>query len=198
MDTEKELKKFFGMRNNVVSPSTCKNKRRRGRDSLAVLFGELGFKIGAEIGVRKGNFSLEILNAMKDGKLILVDPWCAYEECSESKAEVYYRQALKRLSKYEDNIIVKRMTSLDAVKEIEDGSLDFVYIDGIHDFNNAAVDIINWAPKVRKGGIVSGHDYFNGPNFGVIEAVNGYTKAHQIKNWYVTIENVPSWFWVKG
>ena len=47
----------------------------------------------------------------------------------------------------------------DAVKDIEDSSLDFVHIDGDHSYDFVMQDIILWGRKVRIGGIISGHDY---------------------------------------
>jgi predicted O-methyltransferase YrrM len=48
--------------------------------------------------------------------------------------------------------------ALDAAKKI-DKQLDFVYIDGLHDFKSVIDDIAAWYPLVRKGGVVGGHDF---------------------------------------
>ncbi len=48
---------------------------------------------------------------------------------------------------------------MDALEDFEDNSLDFVYIDGDHNFKHISEDIYEWTKKVRSGGIVSGHDY---------------------------------------
>jgi len=92
-----------------------------------------------------------------------------------------------------------RKTSIEAVKDVPDGSLDFVYIDALHEFDPVMMDLIEWVPKVRKGGIVAGHDYSNVfYQFGVIEAVRAYTYAHNVYHWYVTdMDHHPSYFWVK-
>lgn len=42
-------------------------------------------------------------------------------------------------------------------------SLDFVFIDGSHDYNDVLRDIRVWSKKVKKGGFIGGHDYDN-PN----------------------------------
>ena len=100
---------------------------------------------------------------------------------------------------YDAEII--RKTSIDAVKDVPDESLDFVYIDAMHEFDYMMVDIILWTPKVRKGGIVSGHDYTPSTIFcGVIPALDAYTKTHNIDRWYITSESIadtPSFFWVR-
>ncbi|NIV98148.1 class I SAM-dependent methyltransferase, partial [Candidatus Saccharibacteria bacterium] len=60
---------------------------------------------------------------------------------------------------YKDNVEFIKKTSMEAVKQFEDYSLDFVYIDAAHDFNNIMLDLIKWVPKVKIGGAVCGHDY---------------------------------------
>lgn len=99
---------------------------------------------------------------------------------------------------------------MDVVKEFANGELDYVYIDGNHDFQNVTNDIAEWSKKVRKGGIVSGHDYerHKGPSLiHVVEVVNGYTAAYRINPWFVVSRHRPtdgiagdisrSWMWVK-
>jgi predicted O-methyltransferase YrrM len=70
--------------------------------------------------------------------------------------------------------------SMDAVDDIPDNSLDFVFIDANHAFDYVMLDLIYWTKKVRPGGIVSGDDYFHFKKAGVVEAVDAYTKAHGI------------------
>ena len=51
------------------------------------------------------------------------------------------------------------MTSLEAAKQFEDNSLDFVYIDACHQYDDVVEDIKLWEPKVRPGGWIGGHDF---------------------------------------
>src|SRR3990167_6747852 len=100
--------------------------------------------------------------------------------------------------------------SMNAVKDFEDNSLDFVYIDGDHCFESATNDIAEWSKKVRPGGIVSGDDYFKHKGrtkIHVYQVVNGFTEAYGIKPWFVVGSKaiIPgekrdsgrSWLWVK-
>jgi len=61
------------------------------------------------------------------------------------------------LSEHKVNFM--QMPSVDAANLIDDESLDFVFIDANHSYESVAEDIKAWFPKVRKGGIISGHDY---------------------------------------
>jgi len=60
---------------------------------------------------------------------------------------------------FPDRVKILRMDTVAAAKEIEDGSLDFVFIDADHTYEGCKADICAWLPKVRDGGLVSGHDY---------------------------------------
>lgn len=152
------------------------------RIDLAVLFKEKGYKIGAEIGVAGGNYSLTLLKTIPDLKLFCIDPWIPYKENRRgggiNQQTSNYELAKERLLPY-GAVLIKDF-SMEAIKQFEDESLDFVYIDGNHDFDYVMEDLINWSKKVRVGGIISGHDYYHFNNSGVIEAVDAYTKAHNI------------------
>lgn len=170
------------------------------RGELPKLFNDSGFTIGAEIGVERGKFSEELCIGNQNLiTLYCIDPWIPYKGNrrggGEDKQRSSFEEAVERLSKHPVKMIRKK--SMDAVKDFEDNSLDFVYIDGNHDFDYVMQDIIEWSKKVRPGGIVAGHDYYHFHNSGVIEAVDAYILAHGIRHWYLTDERMPTFFWVK-
>ena len=197
---KREIKRRYRMKAGDTPPYVGWNRYSRGH--LAKLFGDFGYKFGAEIGVCKGVFSEILVQNIPGVKLLSIDPWMAYHSSlfpnyiSQKRCDLRYQAAVERLSKY-PNVKIMRMTSLEAVGEVEDGSLDFVFIDGDHSFDNIMLDLILWSPKGRLGGIVAGHDYFEFYQSGVIAAVNAYTQAYGIRGWYVTRERVASFFWVK-
>ena len=88
-----------------------------------------------------------------------------------------------------------KKASMDALSDVKDGELDFVFIDGNHLFNYAMADIIFWSPKVRSGGMIAVHDYYQGES-GVVKAVDCYTYCNHIIPWYTTKELQPTAFWV--
>lgn len=57
-----------------------------------------------------------------------------------------------------DEVIPIRMDSLDAAKQFEDATFDLIFIDGDHRYEQTKADILAWLPKVKKGGILCGHD----------------------------------------
>lgn len=127
------------------------------RYELAMHFNELGFKTGAEIGVLAGHYS-EILCKTNPGlKLFCIDSWGTGEVQMRDYHLRKYENAKVRLAPYNTTLIHK--FSMDAVKDFEDNSLDFVYIDANHEADFVRDDINEWSKKVRHSGIVSGHDY---------------------------------------
>lgn len=129
------------------------------------------FKVGAEIGVDTGVYARILCQANPDLELNCVDLW----ERRGGKLE----EAKTALNAYNVNFIKK--SSMEAAKDFDPESLDFVYIDAAHDFDNVMRDIIEWGSKVRKGGVIAGHDYANNRNCGVEDAVNVYAKRHGLE-----------------
>ncbi len=84
-----------------------------------------------------------------------------------------------------------RQSSVEAARSFDDESLGLVFIDGNHDVDSVGADIAAWWPKLRRGGVMLGHDY--SPSFpGVIEAVSaGFGSPDELsegslKIWKVT------------
>lgn len=129
------------------------------RTIFAKFLNELGVKVGAEVGVAQGWHAEILCREIPNLKLYAIDVWEQYEGYREyeNKIDKYYKHALDLLAPYNVEFIKK--FSMDAVKDFEDKSLDFVFIDGAHDFKNVAMDIYEWSKKVKVGGIVYGHDY---------------------------------------
>lgn len=170
--------------------------------SLPELFKGLGFKLGAEIGVEKGVFSKRLLSKIPNLKLYSIDSWMPYKEYgfgkSTSRQERYYKEAKIRLAPYNCEII--KDYSLNAVKKFKDETLDFVYIDASHTYENVKNDIGMWSKKVRSGGIVAGDDYyiFKSGNDGVVRAVNEWIKEKKISTLFIFNKGShPNWFYVK-
>lgn len=144
----------------------------RNRIELAKYFAEQGFTEGAEVGVFTGYFSEVMFQHIPALHLYCVDIW------GEGKYKRAEEECLERLKPYNATIIKKY--SVEAAKDVEDGSLDFVYIDAAHDYDNVKIDINAWAPKVRVGGIISGDDAYEFPSGkgGVLRAATEYASQH--------------------
>ena len=160
------------------------------RKRLIQIFGEFGFSAGAEIGVDRGTFSSFMFKSIPNLHMLLVDPWRRRQ-----RGESRYDSTLLRM-KDKNATIIKEQSHL-AVRDIPDGSLDFVYIDGDHTFDFVMMDIILWAPKVKEGGVIAGHDYYHFRRAGVIKAVDTYAHEHFVHEFFITQERHPTWFFIR-
>ena len=119
---------------------------------------------GVEVGAFKGYLSKSLLEKW-EGKLYMVDVWRQlsneeYDDISNHKNhQDAYSDTMNNISGFEDRAFMLRMKSIYAVDLFEDESLDFVYIDANHSYEGVKEDIRIWYPKVKKGGLLLGHDY---------------------------------------
>jgi len=162
------------------------------REELPKFLRNRGLTTGAEIGVYKAEFTESFC---KEGLRIYgIDPWTAENyplEKRQTRQDFLYGHAQRVVAKY-PNCTLIRKTSVEASKDFEDESLDFVYIDGNHNFMSIAEDLYVWTPKVKKGGVISGHDYAHTPNPKINQTclhvkfvVDAWIKCFGINNWYV-------------
>lgn len=119
-----------------------------------------------EIGSWKGKsaayLAVEIINSGKDISLDCVDTWMGSSEHIEDenvKTNSLYELFIKNTSSLSSVINPIRMDSVSASKKYQDNSIDFVFIDGSHDYKSVKLDISSWITKVKIGGIIAGHDY---------------------------------------
>ena len=187
-----------------------------GRDDLPKFLFESGHRVGVEVGVNRGEFGIKLCQAGL--KVYGIDSYIAYKAYKTPESyKSNYEEALENLKGYDYTIIKK--FSMDALADFKDESLDFVYIDGNHSFPYIAADIFGWESKLRKGGIMSGHDYafvrgarerkmprvYDGIH--VKAAVDACAYIMSVGRLYVLGQRVPkkdekrdkwrSWFWIK-
>jgi predicted O-methyltransferase YrrM len=55
-------------------------------------------------------------------------------------------------------IVPDALCSIDSAAEFDDSVLASVFIDAAHDYDSVLADLNAWAPKVKEGGIIAGHD----------------------------------------
>ena len=204
MDTLGYLVDKYKININQKSPFYIKCERF---NDIPKLFNELGFKIGVEVGVAQGKYSECLLEGIPGLKLYGIDLWQEYDSlgvCHRSKRTKNYEKIARERTKNYNCELIKGWSG-EVVKQFENGSLDFVFIDGNHAYEYAVEDIAKWSKKVRSGGIVWGHDFDDYSEvrkkcyeFNVINAVEGWTKSYKIHPWFVLEGNkYKSWMYVK-
>lgn len=193
--TAEFLHQRFNRHSDQIPPVRIKGFTR---ERLAMLMGELGFTTGAEVGVAEGIFSKTLCLHIPNLKLYCVDPWAKYFRGETPLKDLAEQErcltlAHEKLDPY--GAIFIRQPSVEGAKEIPDHSLDFVYIDGDHAFDYVMQDLIVWSRKVKPGGIVALHDYYRFRGSGVVNAVDAYTTAHQIGEWFLDDQRETTAFW---
>lgn len=201
MTTIPSLQKYFIAQKRIRRKETAPIKVegfQRAPD-LYLLFKELGYIKGAEIGVRWGQNALAMCEAIPGLDLTVADMWTEYKDIDRlypnEKHQRFYEKAKEILAPY--NVTFMRMSSMEAVKKFDNESLDFVYLDANHKFDYIMEELIEWSRKVKVGGIISGHDFAHYIGQQVVDAVDVYTEVHGIWELFFTDEQVPSFFWRK-
>lgn len=126
-------------------------------------------EIGAWKGCSTSFMAVEIANSGKKIQFDCIDTWNGSEENINPTSPHYdqltliedglYNEFLKNIEPVRNFINPIRTTSVDASKLYEDGSLDFIFIDASHDYDNVRADVLAWLPKLKPDGIIAGHDY---------------------------------------
>ena len=129
--------------------------------------------IFAEIGVARGDFSQKIFEICKPKKLHLIDMWSSERYSKECEASVLSRFSDEIANK---KVVINRGKSVDVLSEFPNEYFDWVYIDTVHDYKVTSQELEICRHKVKKGGIIAGHDFVLGNwnssiKYGVIEAV---------------------------
>lgn len=165
---------------------------------------------GAELGVWDGRLSWRLLTACPQLTLYMVDRWASvpdnhpYRSSGAAMADfdqhAYDAAKLAAIAATQfadDRAVFLQAETVEAADRIEDGSLDFVFIDADHSYQACSADLEAWYPKVRVGGIVGGHDWeAHNQLSGVAEAVEGFVLRNGIAAPLALDEN-NTWFFVK-
>ena len=122
--------------------------------------------IFAEIGSWKGKTaaSLAFVASQYNGVVFCIDHFLGNTGTKRDEVaqriDIFsiFRTNMKRLNYWQTIVRPLLSDSKTLHSIIKDGCLDILFIDGDHWYNNVYEDIKAWLPKVKKGGIICGHD----------------------------------------
>lgn len=158
--------------------------------------------IGAEIGVWRGYFSVEILQHTNVRKLYLVDAWKPQPSYNDPLTDTDHEANLAETKHHLRGMVgrweIKRGTSLEVAADPSIPPLDWVYIDADHSYEACKADLYAWEKRLGPKGVLMGHDYTNNEqakkwNFGVIEAVADFCKDRGWRIEYLSDEDFASY-----
>jgi hypothetical protein len=151
-------------------------------------------EVGSWLGASTCYLATEAKNREKRVMIFAVDTWEGSNELQHK--ELISKMKAKNQTPYElflDNMVkggVKdiitpiRMSSVNASKLFNDESLDVVFIDASHEYEDVLDDIRCWLPKIKRGGKIGGHDYVPGhpaSDAGVVKAVNRFFNGMELE-----------------
>jgi predicted O-methyltransferase YrrM len=142
----------------------------------------------AEIGVAGGHFTEQILATWpRCSELFAIDCWGPFDgnHITDDEQEQRFKQVTAKFAPRKNVTIIRQYSHL-AAENMPDESIDFIYIDADHSHAAALLDLQSWFPKLKKKGIMAGHDYYNG--CGVKSAVDEYCASNKLKAQATTAE----------
>jgi predicted O-methyltransferase YrrM len=89
-----------------------------------------------------------------------IDPYPDYIDWdgNQPKADINKALVLEKTKDFKNFTMIEK-TSDDAAELFEDGSMDFIFVDGLHTYEQVLKDCQNYWPKLKSGGYLIGHDY---------------------------------------
>lgn len=128
--------------------------------------GDIFVEIGSFKGRSSSAMAVNIANSNKKIKFYCIDTWNGSIEHAKGEWAqdndvingTLYQTFLNNIEQVKEYITPIRKSSLEAVKDFQDKSLSFVYIDASHEYNDIMNDLQAWYPKVKLGGLLAGHD----------------------------------------
>jgi hypothetical protein len=150
--------------------------------------GAVFVEIGAYLGRSTAYLGAAIKRSGKKIRVYVIDLWDGwfYDDDRQQTpmregGDVFWHFVNNmRRGGVDDVLCPLKMPSAQAVTLFDDGSLDFVFIDGDHGYEAVRRDLTTWFPKVRRGGILGGHDYVNNDFPGVRRAVDEFFAAQEL------------------
>jgi len=139
-------------------------KPYKNRNDLLDILSEKQIKLACEVGVQAGVYSRKILTSIPSLKnLYLVDLWEKQENYADGANSFDQQEMLHRTqsntNQWKHKVKILKGYSTEMASKIKDNTLDWCYIDARHDYVGCMEDIASYWPKIKSGGIMSGHDY---------------------------------------
>ena len=113
--------------------------------------GDVFVEVGAYVGQSSSHLAGAIKRSGKNISLFVVDPWPGI------RYDIFIKNMISSLVM--DSFTPMRTNSIMAASRFDDGSVDFMFADGDHSFEYLSMEIEAWHPKMRRGGVMAGHDY---------------------------------------
>ena len=137
-----------------------------------------------ELGVHKGDSLLSIAQSCKDvgytPNIVGIDHWRGDLHAGPVNMSNFGRVERIRNKYYSDSVTLLVRSFEDALNDFDNDSIDLIHLDGLHTYEAARQDFLNWIPKLKKDGIMLIHDTKSlDKNFGVAQLWNEVRKVYK-------------------
>lgn len=159
--------------------------------------------VGIELGTDGGTTTLYLLQQIPTLLLHGIDPYIPYVDWGGNPFSWHgglnhdnndsYTSFMNKVKPFAERYVHHKKTSDDAVNDFEDESMDFIFIDGLHTYEQVLKDCRNYYPKLKKGGLFCGHDFRT--IAGVNRAVTEFASSVGIPSINIMRQDV--WYWNK-
>lgn len=178
------------------------------RDLFGYALRMMGHNSGTfvEVGVNRGLFAKLMLAQWGGNRYIMVDPWTPAPEeeyvdiANAPSLEVHNNvlaEAIRNVEGFGARPVIIRDTSVGAARYLVNNTVDVVYLDGLHHYHGVMDDLAAWWPKLKRGGVLAGHDYYLMSEaktiFTVKPAVDEFARKMGLVV-FQTHDSYPTWF----
>lgn len=149
--------------------------------------GSILVEVGAWKGRSTSFMGVEVANSGKKIDFFTVDTWlgsateAAQVNDPDVQKGVLFDVFRRNIASIEQYVRPIRCKSVEAAEEFGDGSIDFIYLDAGHTYDDVRSDLAAWWPKLKRGGIIAGDDWEwqDSPgDFSIRRAVLEFCKRH--------------------
>lgn len=150
---------------------------------------------GLEIGCDIGDTTEFLLQSNETLSLTSIDPYENYVDWNGralNEREDVYVAMMKRMDRFSSRFGLIRLTSDEAFDKFDDEYFDFIFVDGLHTYDQLTKDCKNYYSKLKPGGIFSGHDY--NAIEGVKRAANEFAQKVGKE---ILFTECDVWYWIK-
>lgn len=182
----------------IYDPATEDPSYKASASDIVTLVKEYSNPVGIEIGVDEGSSTYWFLKSVPSLTLHGIDPYAGYIDWNGNDIDQDNRNRVRdgminKISEFSDRFTLHQKTSDSAVEDFKDGEYDFIFIDGLHEYDQVLKDCRNYYSKIKSGGVFSGHDYK--VIAGVTKAVDEFAAEVGIEVKYLPNKDV--WYWIK-
>lgn len=156
------------------------------------------FLTGVEIGCAEGATTECYLDLFPSLRLYGIDPYTPFVDWNgidihQGIHDYSMARMREKTERFQERFLLIQDYSQNVHNKFGDLSLDFIFIDGLHTYEQVMADCQNYYSKIKVGGVFGGHDY--SVISGVRQAVDEFARSMSVDTVLTGANDV--WYWIK-